>query len=578
MDSLSPSSPIQEVVFIKGAQVGGTEAGNNWIGYVIDYAPGPMMSIQPTVSMAERNSKQRIAPLIDETPKLRVKVRDSRAKESGSTTLEKDFPGGRLVMTGANSATGLRSMPARYMFLDEIDGYPDDVDGEGDPIDLAEARCRTFSRRKILKVSTPTTEGRSKIQRAYDASDKRRYWVPCPHCKEFQFLKWGQMKWPSGDPSKVRYVCEHCEKQIDEHHKTRMLELGEWRAEEPGAGGGKIAGFHLNSLYSPVGWFSWGDAAKAWEKAQKNHLALKSFVNTVLGETWKERGEAPEWQRLYHRREQYPIGTVPLGGIFITAGVDVQKDRLEAEIVAWGRGKESWSVDYRVMPGDTATEVPWLALDALLNEQFLNTRGEYLPIKAMAIDTGFQTQQVYTWARRHPISRVFPVKGREEIPVVVGQPTAVDLRPDGKRIRRGVRIWPVGVSVIKSELYSWLRLEKPTNPTEMMPAGFLHFPEYGEDYFLMLTAEQIIAKVVKGFRKYHWEKIRDRNESLDCRVYARAAASILGIDRYNDRHWDQMDPLGANRNKVTKPVPASSPSPVPQVASPRRRSSSFWNR
>lgn len=582
MDCLSPSSGVQEVVFIKGAQVGATEAGNNWIGYVIDYAPGPMMSIQPTVAMAERNSKQRISPLIEETPKIRDKVRDSRAAGAGSTVLEKDFPGGRLVMTGANSASGLRSMPARYLFMDEVDAYPGDVDGEGDPIELAKARCRTFSRRKIFLVSTPTIDGRSAISRAYDASDKRRYHVPCPHCGEFQHLKWAQVKWPKGEPEKAHYICEHCEKPIEEQHKTKMLAAGEWRAENPGVSLGKVAGFHLNSLYSPVGWFSWGDAAKAWERAAGNTQLLKSFVNTVLGETWKEKGEAPEWERLYHRREQYKMGTVPLGGVFLTAGADVQKDRIELEIVAWGRNRESWSVNYLVLPGDTATDVPWNALDQVLNEHFEKEgSGGDLPIKALCIDTGFQTQQVYTWARRHPMSRVFPIKGRDDLQSVVGQPKSVDITLAGKRIRRGVKLWPVGVSVIKSELYSWLRLQKPTNPTESYPPGFMHFPEYGEDYFLMLTAEQLVSKTVKGFIHYEWQKIRDRNEALDCRAYARAAASIVGIDRYTDRHWNQ---LGAPEEKKLPPVDLKEPNPlaVIQAVKPNPplapKKSSFWNR
>src|SRR5580704_6150996 len=210
MDCLSPSSPVERTVFMKGAQIGGTGYGNNWIGYTIHQAPGPMMAIQPTVEMAKRNSKQRIDPLIEESDVLRVLVSDPRSRDSGNTMLSKEFPGGVLVMTGANSAVGLRSMAARYLFLDEVDGYPGDVEGEGDPVNLAMARTRTFARRKVFLCSTPKITGMSRIEAAYEESDQRHYWVPCPHCREFQVLKFAQLRWPNGQPEKAVYACEHC--------------------------------------------------------------------------------------------------------------------------------------------------------------------------------------------------------------------------------------------------------------------------------------------------------------------------------------------------------------------------------
>ena len=339
MDCLSPSSPVQRVALMKGAQIGGTECGNCWIGYVIHQAPGPMMAVAPTVELAKRNSKQRINPLIEESDVLRERVKERRSRDSGNTVLSKEFPGGVLILTGANSAVGLRSMPARYLFLDEVDGYPGDVEGEGDPILLAERRSATFQRRKILLVSTPKTKSLSRIQREYDASDQRRYFVPCPHCHEQQTLELENLRWPKRRPREAEYACAHCGSLIGERHKTWMLEHGEWRPSAEGAG--RTAGFHLSSLYSPVGWFSWGDAAEMYEQAQKTPDLIKGFVNTVLGLPFEEEAEAPEWQRLYERRETYRIGVVPEGGLFLTAGVDVQKDRIEVEVVAWGRGKEA---------------------------------------------------------------------------------------------------------------------------------------------------------------------------------------------------------------------------------------------
>ena len=326
MDCLSPSSSVERVVFMKGAQIGATEAGNNWIGYVIHQSPGPMMAVQPTVEMAKRNSKQRVDPLIEESDVLRKLVSDPRSRDSGNTILSKDFPGGLLVMTGANSAVGLRSMAARYLFLDEVDAYPGDVEGEGDPVNLAIARTRTFSRRKIFLCSTPKVTGISRIEAAYEESDQRRYWVPCPYCHEYQHLKFAQLRWPKGETEQAAYVCEHCGQAIQNHQKHWMLPRGEWRASAEGDG--RTAGFHLSSLYSPVGWFCWADAAKQFEQAKKNPALLQVFVNTVLGETWALQGEAPEWQRLYERREDYRVWSctqgrsVPHGGHRHSEGSD----------------------------------------------------------------------------------------------------------------------------------------------------------------------------------------------------------------------------------------------------------------
>lgn len=583
MDSLSANSPIEEVIFMKGSQVGGTECGNNWIGYVIDYAPGPMMAVQPTVDLAKRNSKQRIKPLIDESPRLREKVKEARARDSGNTIMEKEFPGGTLILTGANSAVGLRSMPARYLFLDEEDAYPGDVDGEGDPVALARARTRTFSRKKIFHVSTPTFAGRSRIESGYDSSDKRRFFVPCPHCKQKQYLRWSHIKYETfknavgkEEPRGVHYVCEHCSGRIEEHHKTWMLSNGEWVAEFPGVRDGKLAGFHLNALYSPVGWFSWREAAQQWLDAQGKPEELRGFINTVLGETWKDRGDAPDWQRIYERRELYATGSVPDSVVFLTAGVDVQKDRIEVEICGWGIGKQSWSIDYIVIPGDTALDSTWRELDQLLSKTWRKASGLELPIRIMAVDTGYNTQYVYNWVRRHPINRVMAVKGMEQAALPLGQPSAVDVTIAGKKIKRGLKLWPVGVGIIKGELYGWLKLEKPIDGGEY-PHGYCHFPQYGDEYFKQLTAEQLVVRIVRGHRKYEWEKTRDRNESLDCRVYNRAAAAAVGMDRFSEAQWLNLaGEAGVPARKSEENGGTQSPN-TPEDPQPRRKSS-YWRR
>ena len=460
MDSLSPTSPVERVVFMKGVQIGATECGCCWIGYVIHHAPGPMMAVWPTVEMAKRNSKQRIDPLIEESAVLQELISPARSRDSGNTILAKEFRGGVLVMTGANSAVGLRSMPVRYLFLDEVDGYPLDVEGEGDAIALAEARTRTFARRKILIVSTPTIAGASAIEREYEASDQRRYFVPCPHCGHQQWLRFEQLRWDKGLPETAAYVCEACEVPIAEHHKTVMLERGEWRAMAA-ENGAKTAGFHLSSLYSPVGWRSWSDIAAAWERAVDKEsgsaAAIKTFKNTELGETWVEDGEAPDWQRLMERREEYRIGAVPAGGLLLVGGADVQKDRIEASVWAYGRGKESWLVEHRVLMGDTARDVVWKRLAEMIAETWTHASGAQMPLVRFALDTGFATQEAYAFVRACHDPRVMAVKGVARGAALIGTPTAVEVTQGGKKLRRGIKLYAVAVGIAKLEFYNNLR-------------------------------------------------------------------------------------------------------------------------
>jgi phage terminase large subunit GpA-like protein len=559
MDCLSPSSPVERVVFMKAAQLGATEMGSNWIGYVIHHAPGPMMAVWPTVDMAKRNSKQRIDPLIEESAALRELISPARSRDSGNTILAKEFRGGVLVMTGANSAVGLRSMPVRYLFLDEVDGYPLDVEGEGDAISLAEARTRTFTRRKIFIVSTPTISGVSAIERAYEASDQRRYFVPCPHCDHRQWLRFENLRWEKAKPETAAYVCESCEQPIAEHHKTRMLELGQWRSmiaqesAKSSKGRKKTAGFHLSSLYSPVGWRSWRDVAAAWESAVSKEsgsaAAIKTFKNTELGETWLEEGEAPDWQRLIERREDYRVGSVALGGLLLVAGADVQKDRIEVSIWAFGRGKESWLVEHRVLMGDTARDAVWKRLSELLAERWTHASGVLMPLTRLALDTGFATQESYAFARSCHDPRLMPVKGVRSGAMggaaLIGSPTAVDVTQGGKKLRRGIKLYSVAVGMAKMELYNNLRKAADVGSdgsTPLYPAGFVHLPKVDAEYVQQLCAESLITRHDRnGFAHREWQKMRERNEALDCYAYARAAASSVGLDRFEERHWRELE-------------------------------------
>jgi phage terminase large subunit GpA-like protein len=580
MDCLSSTSDVEEVIFCKAAQVAGTEAMLNALGYVIDHSPGPTLFVQPTVELAKRFSRQRLEPLITGSPRLSAKVAEARSRDSGNTMLEKEFASGHLIITGANSAVGLRSMPAQYAFLDEIDAYPVDLDGEGSPLALVEARQRTFMRRKRMKISTPTIAGRSAIEAEFLATDQRHYHVPCPDCGHLQPLEFGRLVWTRFglEPREAVYECRACFFRIEHRHKTALLAGGEWRPTYPERSG-RLRGYHLSALYAPLGWMSWGEIAEDFVKSQKDTERSRVFINTVLGEPWKTKGEAPAWEALWRRRETYPRNRVPAGALFLTAGIDVQKDRLVYEVVGWGRGKCSWSVDAGELPGDTADLAgPWAQADELLARVYPHASGASLPLRLLAVDSGWNTQTVYAWSKRYRMSRVIAVKGQDYGGVLIGTPSPVDVTLDGKKIKRGARVWPVGVSIAKSELYGFLSLEAGTESLPE-PAGFCHFPEYGEEFFRQLTAEQLVPhKTRKGYVKLEWELLPGRmNHALDARVYARAAAALAGLDRFTDSDWERLEAMVGGPARPTPGPPPPAPKgafpTVPVVASapaPRR--------
>lgn len=581
MDALSPSHPAQRVTFMKAAQVGATEAGNNWIGFVIHHAPGPMLAVLPTVEMAKRSSRGRIDPLIEDSPALKERVSPARSRDAGNSMLSKEFPGGILVLTGANSATGLRSMPARYVFLDEVDAYPASADEEGDPVTLAEARTTTFAhRRKVFMVSTPTIRGLSRIEREFEASDQRRYFVPCPHCGHMQWLQFERLRWAPSQPETAAYVCAGCDRPIAEHHKTEMLTRGEWRAtavsENPSA-----IGFHLSALYSPVGWKSWEQIARDWLAAQGSDEMLRAARNTLLGETWTESGEAPEWKRLADRREAY-AAQIPAGGLFLTAGADVQKDRIEVDIWAWGRGLESWLIDHIVIPGGPDDPACWDRLTALLSQTWAHEKGAIMTLAKLAIDTGYESAAVYAWARKQGSAQVAPVKGVDGFNRVtpVSGPTFVDATVGGRKLRRGARLWTLATATFKAETYRFLRIEQPSDEERSLgvvsPSGMIHLPDWADsEWIKQLVAEQLVTlRNKRGYARQEWQKMRERNEALDIRVYARAAAWILGADRFDERMWQNLEKQAGIESAAIAPTSTPEAPTGPQagqMTTPRRR-------
>lgn len=554
MDAITDPS-VEQVSFMKSARVGATKMMGAAIGYYMHQDPCPIMVVQPTVEDAEGYSKEEIAPMLRDCAVLESLVKQPTAKDSGQTILHKKFPGGILSMVGANSGRGFRRVSRRVVIFDEVDAYPASAGSEGDPIKLGMRRAEYYWNRKIVAASTPLTAGASRIEEMFEAGDQRRYHLPCPQCDHRDILVFSQredkrghyMKWPEGDPGAAHFVCSKNGCVIEHDSKLAMLKAGKWIADAPFDG---HASFHIWAAYSMSPNASWGHLAREFAEASKQGPEkLKTFVNTALGETWKEKGEAPSWERLYNRREKYLIGSVPDGVIRLTAGIDVQKDRFVYEVVGWAPNKENWSVDSGILYGDTSNAASWAQLDELLDRDY-----EGLTIALLAIDSGYNTQQVYDWARRYPMNRVIAIKGVATARSLVGVPSAVDITARGKRMHRGYRVWPIGVSIAKTELYGWLQLNQP-EPGDEFPPGYCHFPEYAEEYFLQLTAEHLITVRKKGgFTSREWQMIPGReNHFLDCRVYARAAASVLGIDRA----------------KPTTSAPKRSPAPKGRVNPPR---------
>ena len=543
MDCLSTTSSVQRVVMMFAAQTGKTESGSNWLGYVIAHAPGPMLLVQPTVEMAKRLSKQRLESLVTETPVLAEKIAPSRSRDSGNTMFSKEFPGGMMLLTGANSATGLRSTPCRYIFCDEVDAFPLDVDGEGDPVSLAEKRATTFARRKILLTSTPTVKDFSRIEAEFERSDQRRFYVPCPCCGAMQWLKWPQLKWENNDPATASYECEHCGERFAEIHKPAMLRQGEWRATAPSDG--KTAGFQLSGLYSPLGWLSWADMVDDFLRAKADAPMLKSFVNTRLAETWEEDfASKVSASALLERCEAYPQGRLPEGVLAVTIGVDVQGgggsagDRIAVSVWGWGRGEEGWLIDHQEIAGDPCKAEVWKQLDLLVLHEWEHAAGGKLRADVVAVDSGgHATAEVYQYARERQGVGVIAIKGQSQRgKPPIGKPGKVDINAKGQTLKRGAQVWPVGSDTIKTTLFGRLKHND-------IGDGYLHFhAQTGEEYFEQLTAEKQALRYVKGFPVREWvKKPSARNEALDCLVYAYAGLNRL-YSRYDRRTiWDQLE-------------------------------------
>jgi len=545
MDGMSVHSPVSKVVVRKCSQSGLTEVALNWVGYCMDHAPSPMLLVEPTLEARDRLIVQRINPLLEETECI-ADIFDNKARRKSTNSKDvKDFPGGVLVMSGANSPASLASMPIKNVIVDEVDRYPWDVGGEGDPMGLIAVRQSTFPRRKTLEISSPTIKGASRIDEDYEAGDQRQWIVPCPHCSEALVLGWKNLHWSLVD-GRVRdawYVCEHCGVEIEEHFKPQMLAAGVWKAQKPDA---PYRSYHINALMLPIGLgLSWLELAVEWIDAQNDLAKLKRFINTRLGEAWEDQSHDIKPAILAERAEEYALRTVPPGCLLLTCGIDTQDDRLALQVLGWGRDAECWVIDWLEIPGKPdrllgdAAKGEGVVFD-YLTAPFRNTYGKDLKIQAAAIDTGgHYTHDVYAFVRSRCVPRLMAIKGSSipNKPVLAPRPTAQDVNRRGKIIKRGVQLWMVGSDSGKHVLFNRMNGDGGVVQSERK----LHFPAgLEDDYYKQLLAE------VFDPEKNKWVKRRGRrNEGTDTWVYGLAASQHpeLRVQAMRKRDWDRLEQM-----------------------------------
>jgi len=514
---------VEGVVVMSSCQIGKTQCLNNVVGFHIHQDPSSILVVQPSQNDAEEWSKDRfMRGMVEVTPALRDLVPAERKKGANQTIVHKEFPSGQLTVAWSNSPSRLASRPIRICLMDEVDKYSVDPGPQGDPVQRAINRTKRFWNRKWGMWSTPTWKGISAIEKAYLHSDQRRFYVNCPHCKEafvidfFKNIKWDKGANGAHLPETTHCVCLMCGAVIEERDKAGMVETGQWVPDNPG---GNVAGFHINELYTTLGASTWAGVVRKFLAAKDHASSLQNFYNETLGLTWELQGETVEHSTLFERREAYSA-MVPMLALVLTAGVDVQRNRILVKVKGWAENEESWDVLWLEIPGDPTTDEPWKELDTILTGEFEHESGARLKIAATLVDSGDQTELVYKYCRARWQHHIYACKGRANSP---GNPLPILGTPH--ELGNGVRLYVVGVDTAKALIYQRLRLETPQ-------AGYYHFPvgdEWGEEYFAQLAAEKLIVKH-KDFRpRLSWVKTRDRNEALDCDVYSLAALRVRRI-------------------------------------------------
>jgi phage terminase large subunit GpA-like protein len=557
---------VETVVWQKSARVGATKIFNHVIGYHVHQDPCAMMVVQPTVEDSEGFSKDEIAPMLRDTPVLQPLIVDPKQKDGSNTILLKQFKNGAaLQMVGANSARGFRRVSRRIVLFDEVDGYPPSTP-EGDQIKLGIKRSEYFWNRKIGLISTPTIKGFSRIEKWFEMSDQRRYFVPCPHCNHYQVLRWTQMKWEkdadgNGLPDTAAYECENCQELIPHSMKRWMVERGEWRptteSKRPG-----LVGFHIWAAYSYSPNAGWSQLVQEFLEVKNDRTQLQTFINTLVGEVFEdEYASSLSSSGLAVRREEYPPGHCPAGVVLLTAGVDVQDNRLAVSVWGWGAGEESWLVWHQEIMGQPTQPQVWEQLDAVLDTAWPVEGGGELKLAQMAIDSGgHATHEVYQYARERRNRYVVPIKGSSRRnQAVINKGTPQDVNWKGKMVKRGVVLYQVGTDTVKTTLFGRLRHNN-------IGPGYVHFGQSGDDEWCsQVTSEKQQLRYVKGFPVREWVKSPSaRNEALDCMVYAYAALQLVARRYSKATMWEQL----ADRLKQRKTGSAAPTTPTPI---PRRR-------
>ena len=599
--NLMGNDAVEELDIMKSARIGYTKMLMACMAYKAAHKKRNQIVYLPTDSAAGDFMKGHIETMLRDVAAMRPLCSWLGKKSPSNTRDNKVFDNRRqLWCLGGTSGKNFREKSVDDVYIDELDGFDENVDGkEGRPDHLARKRNEGSYFPKMVCGSTPTTEHKSLIYtRIQHADVLLRCYIPCPHCKEFQYLEFDQLQCiEPKNPATVEYFCKGCgasfdyatAQQVQEDCYYADKDSGVWTRNglefftsdnKPRPAPRHVA-LHLWSAYSPF--TTWEAIMRDFFLRKSNPVELQTWVNQTKGEPFRNRGQVPDWKRLYDRcrGSEFKRNELASWVSLITCGVDKQDNRLELEVVGWGRGKRSQSIDYRVLVGDTMSQgagTPWEALTRMImSETWEHPSGARLPIAVTAIDSGDDTQTVYNYCRQFAQPQVVPIKGSDRQQTIVNIPKGVDVNERGKKIRRGVMLWTLGVSLLKAELYLLLRQDRPTEESgDPLPDGWCDFPEYSEEYFRMLCAEQLVTKKNRrGYNTHEWEKIRERNEALDCRNYARAAASIKGMDRWTDDDWTAIEgALGL----MTRPAKATAGNDTQEVNGVVfRRRSSFWD-
>lgn len=566
MDTCGMDDPARSVVILASAQSAKSEAVLNAIGHTICQNPVPILVMLPSLDEVSKYNAHKLQVAIDATPALRVRVKETVSRdETGSTTSFKKFRGGYLRIVNAGSSKALQMISAAYRVYEEPTGYPADVDGRGDPISQADARSKAWKERgeKAILVGTPGTKGQCRVSAAYETSDQRRFYVPCPQCGAYQVLRPDNLRHASELPPHGAYfACAAAGCVIDQAEKAAMVARGAWIRTYPSedaanpappahfpaaeldawrarTAGHRQPGFAWWQAYSPF--VSWDDTVAEQLGAAGDPRKLKVLWQQAYGEAWEELGEAPPAERLLERRQKWQPRRLAAGVLFLTGAVDVQGDRLEWAVYGWDRKLGGYTIDRGVIAGDPTTEAPWAALDQMVGTRYHDAWGKPWPVDVWGVDAGYLSQNVYRYVLRHAHSgRVRALDGRSgwRLPAI-GSPKTVDVDWDGRKLG-GVQLWPVGTWDLKSELYGKLKLtlEGP-NAVGVWPAGAMWFDQScDQGFFEQLTAEFLTdVERRSGYVEKAWVKIKGRrNEQHDLAVYALALARHAS-DPLTDAEW-----------------------------------------